>query len=95
MKDKSNELSDMYRDMHDEKKRRHAFAFKVNTAKLTAKYKGRFTAHDTVILFREKNLPKVDFYPHTGRWKCDNHVSGGGADAFIEWYDRLAEKGKA
>ena len=28
----------------------------------------------TVLLFRDKRKPKVDFYPGTGRWKFNNQV---------------------
>jgi len=40
----------------------------------------------TVLLFRDKRKPKVDFYPGTGRWKFNNQVMRGGARKFISWY---------
>ncbi len=49
----------------------------------------------TCILIREPGCIKVDFYPHTGKWK---HTKGrrqiimtGGADAFIKWYNENKE----
>ena len=41
---------------------------------------------ETVFLLRESGRPKVDFYPHTGRWKVGNKMHRGGAMAFHKWY---------
>ena len=43
--------------------------------------------NQTCMLFREK--VNVDFYPHTGRWKYKNKMYNGGAERFINWYDKL------
>lgn len=45
----------------------------------------------TCMLIRENNCVKVDFYPHTGRWKYTDkkgfqHVLSGGAALFVYWY---------
>lgn len=50
-----------------------------------------FAERPTAMLFREAGKPKVDFYPHTGRWKVVGvpkppPVQGGGAQKFIAWY---------
>lgn len=45
----------------------------------------------TCMLIRELNCIKVDFYPHTGKWKyTKNHkqyILMGGAAEFIKWYN--------
>lgn len=40
------------------------------------------------LLFRDINMPKVDFYPSTGRWKVagEQKTYRGGANGFINWY---------
>lgn len=47
--------------------------------------------HETAVLFREPGKPKIDFYPHTGRWKAGNKMMRGGAKAFLAWYHRQRE----
>lgn len=50
-----------------------------------------FAYRGVVVLFREKNKPKVDFYPSTGVWKVGGkaqRVSSGGAAKFLAWYRR-------
>lgn len=45
----------------------------------------------TCMLIRERGEIKVDFYPHTGKWKFTiNHaqkIYTGHAGLFIRWYD--------
>jgi hypothetical protein len=47
-----------------------------------------FVFKRTVCLFREEGKPKVDFYPHTGRWKVKHRMYKGGAASFISWYSK-------
>jgi hypothetical protein len=46
------------------------------------------------LLFREEGMPKVDFYPSTGRWRVAGvqKTFSGGAQAFVAWY--RDQKGK-
>jgi hypothetical protein len=47
----------------------------------------KITNDDECCLFREPGMPKVDFYPSSGRWRVANSkASGGGAVAFLNWY---------
>jgi hypothetical protein len=48
----------------------------------------RKTYTETCYLFREDGKPKVDFYPSTGRWRCNNRTYSGGAKAFLTWYKK-------
>lgn len=49
-----------------------------------------FVQKDTVILFRDTNC-RIDFYPHTGRWKFEGKMYQGGADKFLKWYKEREE----
>jgi hypothetical protein len=46
------------------------------------------------LLIRQPGMPKVDFYPSTGRWRVAGvrETFGGGAVKFLEWY--RSQKGK-
>ena len=51
----------------------------------------KYKHKSTVCLFRERQKPKVDFYPNTGRWRIvgkedTGHVYRGGAQSFLNWY---------
>lgn len=50
----------------------------------------------TRMLIREHNCIKIDFYPHTGKWKHSNKrgtqfILSGDAGDFIKWYNRNKE----
>ncbi len=74
-----------------ERQDRHAQWFEQNMAVLRASGL-RFSVRPTAVLFREKGKPRVDFYPHTGRWRIVGAPNGptrplrGGANAFLAWY---------
>ena len=76
------------------KQDRHAARFVANVAILKAS-KLVFIERSTALLFREEGKPAVDFYPHTGRWRkiglgpAYNATMGGGAQAFLEWYNKI------
>ncbi len=79
------EMGEVFNVMKQVKKERHSIWYDKNL-EIIKSYPYIFTQHETVLLFREKNKPKVDFYLHTGRWKSLNKTHRGGAKAFIEWY---------
>lgn len=85
----STEMKEFWKEQRIRKKRRHiSWAFRnrgiLEKSGLIYEDKGE------TLLFREKGLPKVDFYPSTGRWKCEDAFYSGGASAFIIWYEKLA-----
>jgi hypothetical protein len=54
-----------------------------------------FVLRETSCLFRQDGKPKVDFFPHTGRWRTvgmkspqSSRPMSGGAEAFLIWYAR-------
>jgi hypothetical protein len=54
-----------------------------------------------VLCFREPNMPKVDFFPSSGKWYVQAATSGkvgttyhGGAHGFIGWYKKQQKKVK-
>lgn len=83
------DLKDLYNDMKEDRKEKHDKWFHENMIFLEVNLPERFTLKGTVCLFREKGFPKVDFYPHTGRWKQGNKVFKGGAISFVNWYKKL------
>ena len=82
------DLKDDYKAMNDDRKERHAAAYKVNLEILNASGIP-FEIQASGCLFREKGKPKVDFFPHTGRWVCLGKVRKGGAERFLEWYRKF------
>lgn len=40
------------------------------------------------LVIREAGMPRIDFYPSTGRWRCIDRQKtySGGATAFLKWY---------
>lgn len=81
--------------MRELRQARHAEWFEKNMAALRAAgllARDRVELRSTAILFREFGRPRVDFYPHTGRWRIVGAPGGsqrpmrGGAEAFIRWY---------
>ena len=58
----------------------------------------------SVIMFREKGKPMVDFYPSSGRWRIVGTATiqkmqpapkeSRGAKAFLNWYERQVSYGK-
>jgi hypothetical protein len=80
--------------LDEERKARHAEWHVANMAVLRASGVP-FTERPTACLFRETGKPKVDFFPHTGRWvivgtpggtKRANRQTTGGAAKFLAWY---------
>lgn len=82
------DVGDDYRAMTKDKKDRHSAWCEHNIEILSVRMAGRYIQHETVCLFREQGKPKVDFYPHTGRWKSGTKMYRGGANAFCAWYDK-------
>jgi len=80
---KKEEDKEWYDDLKDQKKERHQTWYDLNT-KILENCKYNFIwSNDTCILFREEG-PKVDFYPHTGRWRYKNKTYSGGATRFLK-----------
>ena len=83
------DLGDDYKLMHEMKKDRHAKMFEYNMQVLNEQ-QGiiDFTFKDIVCLFKERGKPKVNFYPHTGRWKVGTKMYSGGVKSFLPWYNK-------
>lgn len=79
------DMKEVFDMMRNEKKERHNEWYEKNM-KLLNESGLSFIKKDTVCLFREKDNLKIDFYPHTGRWKHGNKMYRGGAGSFIKWY---------
>lgn len=86
-----NETTLMWREIRERTQDRHNEWYKSNVAILrNAIQEFPFTDKDTTLLFRIEEYPKVDFYPHTGRWKVIEKgkkpkMKTGGANAFLVW----------
>jgi hypothetical protein len=88
-----------FKTMRELRQERHSEWFEKNMAALRAAgllARDRVALRSTAVLFREYGRPKVDFYPHTGRWRIvgapcgaserDPRPMRGGAEAFVRWY---------
>ncbi|MEQ8463539.1 hypothetical protein [Coleofasciculus sp. E2-BRE-01] len=64
----------------------------IESAQIPFKWAGK---QKVTMLFREENKPKVDFYPHTGRWRVAGvkKTFRGGAKSFIQWYQKQSIQG--
>lgn len=82
--------SAMWREHRERVKSRHQFWYEENLAILRASdIPFKLTPDGTCCLFRQEGKPKVDFYPHTGRWRVPAKHTGtfrGQAKAFLAWY---------
>jgi hypothetical protein len=83
------DMKEVFQDMQKAKKERHNDWHLKNLATLSDM---EFILKGTVCLFREKDKPKVDFYPHTGRWKAGNKMYKGGGVSFLNWYKKQGDK---
>ena len=83
-------MSDIYKAMREMRKERHQNWFESNMDAINAAnipYEWRATS----LLFREPGKPKVDFYPHTGRWRvvgAHSKTFRGGGKSFVAWYEK-------
>ena len=86
----SDELADHYNAIRASKQERHAAWNTENMAILNdakdVTYKSSNGGES--LLFRQYGMPKVDFYPSTGRWRAAGiqRTFSGGATAFLVWY---------
>ena len=84
------DMGDDSRFMQDLKKERHEKWYRQNM--LALQNSGiEFKRHVTACLFRENGKPKIDFYPHTGRWRTvgkNAKTFSGGAKTFLKWYSK-------
>lgn len=79
------DLGDDFRAMDEAKKERHQKWYDENMRVLIDS-RIPFIRKETAVLFREEGKPKIDFYPHTGRWKSNGRMYSGGAEKFLKWY---------
>jgi len=79
------DMRELFDDLKQAKQERHQKWFDKNMAIILGM---TFIFKDTVCLFRETGKPKVDFYPHTGRWKVKNKMYNGGGQSFKNWYNK-------
>ena len=85
-----NEETDLWRQVKEETKARHARWHAQNRAILESSGIA-YTDKGEALLFRNPGKPSCDFYPSTGRWKVnDGHgtMRRGGARAFLTWYTK-------
>lgn len=82
------DMGDIFNAMREGRKQKHADWRDENRDIIYRIYPRRFTENETAILFREIGKPKVDFYPHTGRWKVGTRMFSGGAYSFCGWYEK-------
>ena len=79
-----------YDIMRRERKERHENWYAQNMA-LLRESGLPFEERETACLFRIEGRPRVDFYPHTGRWRVvgqpNSKARSGGARAFLRWYE--------
>lgn len=91
MVEQTESLDTLWHDWAEERKARHSRWFEANMAEIRASGL-TFTpkSNSTVLLFREPGKPKVDFYPHTGRWRVPGQppTFRGQAKAFLTWYGK-------
>lgn len=78
--------------MRADRQERHAQWYAENMAVLRSSTVP-FEERPTSVLFRQKGKPKVDFFPHTGRWRVvgegkQRQPLRGGARAFLAWYGK-------
>lgn len=74
-------IADQHREWHEANRR------------LIISYGVPFTDKKEALLFREAGMPKVDFYPSTGRWRVagEKKTYRGGAKAWHKWYMKFYE----
>ena len=78
-------MADDFREMTRQRQQRHK-EWNVLNRKIIEKSGTTYAERGEAFLFRDKNKPKADFYPSTGRWKSNNKMYSGGAEKFLEWY---------
>ena len=79
------DMKEIYNAMRQDRQRRHWNNYEKNLEIINGM---NFELKDTVCLFREPGKPKVDFYPHTGKWKANNRMFHGGGRSFVNWYNK-------
>lgn len=74
---------DIFRAMKQDKQRRHAEMFERNK-RILVESGLQFIDRGQALLFRGL-ARNADFYLSTGRWKYNNRMYRGGAEAFLQW----------
>jgi len=88
------DIAEMGRALKAAKKERHENWKKLNMDALNSSgLQFTVTNCGETILFREDDMPKIDFYPSTGRWRVAGakKIFRGGANAFLSWHQKLWE----
>ncbi len=90
-----------WRDHRQDRQTRHQQWKEVNTQLIEASgLPFTSTNNGESLLFRQAGKPRVDFYPSTGRWRCagdnktHNKTRRGGAQSFLQWYERQTDTPK-
>ena len=72
-----------------QREEKHRIDFKTETNLIVnSKIGCNIINHGQTILFREPGMPRVDFSPSSGKWKTVDGYFEGGAQAFLDWYDK-------
>ena len=80
------DMGDIFKEHDKAKKEQHA-AWYVSNRQTLLESKIPYSDRGEALLFREKGMPQVDFYPSTGRWReIGKRAVSGGAIKFLKWY---------
>jgi len=90
------DMRDLFKAHREHKQERHQLKYSENTERVFDHFgpegmHWQWNSDKTAMMFREKGKPKVDFFPHTGRWKVGGpkqEVLSGGAGKFQLWYEK-------
>ena len=86
------DMGETFLMMREMRRKRHSEQKGENTEALLASgVLFRAVNDGEALLFRERGRPAVDFYPSTGRWKCEGRLYRGGAQIFLKWYSSRGE----
>lgn len=86
----SSDYGDFCKEVRERKQKQHQSNF-VHNMKILGESGLKYELKDTTCLFREKDKPRIDFYPHSDKWKAldeGGKICNGGAKKFISWYNK-------
>ena len=83
------DMAESFKAINERRKERHANMFTKNVQIIDQSgMKYEWSSNDkTCMLFRDGI--KIDFYPHTGRWKYNNKMHKGGAGKMILFIKKM------
>lgn len=81
------DVGEAFKEWNEAKKQQHR-EWHDSNRRIIDQSKIPYTDKWEALLFREPGMPKVDFYPSTGRWRVagKKKTFRGGATAFLGWY---------